>query len=191
MPKLITLLGFLVFYLILSPTLLVKPVLAQTYSIKEAQINITVNQDGSAHVEEIRIYDFRGDFTFAYLTKQLEPDQSLEPGRTQVYQIQDVEVCDERSCFTQIKNPQEFAAADNNRPNRHFYVKHGQREVEIRWFYRAYSTERTFKVSYFVPNMVTKHQDIAEIYWQLVGKDWDVRHNHVAAVIDLPPTNQW
>ncbi len=66
-----------------------KPSLAKDYSIDRVNIKNVVSVDGSINVEEERIYNFEGSYSFAYqyINKKGERD---EP-----YGLENFEVCDE------------------------------------------------------------------------------------------------
>ena len=56
----------------------------------------------------------------------------------------------------------------------------------IKWFYRAQNTKKTFLLSYTVTNAATRGQDIDEVYWQMVGSEWDIPELQVLVNFHLP-----
>ena len=95
-----------------------KPSLAKDYSIDRVNIKNVVSVDGSINVEEERIYNFEGSYSFAYqyINKKGERD---EP-----YGLENFEVCDENKCFEQknedINIPETFLVRDERE---RYYLK--------------------------------------------------------------------
>ena len=44
--------------------------------------------------------------------------------------------------------------------------------VYLKWYYEAYSENKTFTLKYRIDHAVTNQKDISEYYWQLIGDEW-------------------
>lgn len=145
---------------------------AKSYQIDEVKIRAEVNRNGSMDVEETRTYSFDGSFSFAYQTIERQGE------RKEKYNLSNLEICDEAGCYGRIWN-------DENLPRR-FYLVEKEDEYYIKWFYRASNTTKQFKLKYRVDNAVTIRDDVAELYWQLVGDKWEIGQKNISAEIYWP-----
>lgn len=48
------------------------------------------------------------------------------------------------------------------------------------------SATRTYKISYKVEDVITKYSDIAELYWQFIGNDFEISAKNITGKIKLP-----
>lgn len=157
----------------------------RSYSIQSVNIDANVRTDGSMEVVEQRLYNFDGDFKFAYHVIEKNPDQSTDPGRTEPYQIRVKNVCDEVQCYRFIDPTKvDFENRRANPPDT-FTAFQNKNEVYIQWHYSAEDEKKTFTVNYLVDNAITLHSDIAELYWQFVGKEWDLSQRNVFVNIEM------
>ena len=124
--------------------------LAKDYSIDEVKIINTVNRDGSMAVEERRVYNFDGSYSFAYqyINEKGERD---EP-----YVLENFEICDENKCYRQKEDENNVAGT--------FFVRNEADRYYLKWFYKANSEKKTFSLKYRVKNVVDLGQDLAQIY---------------------------
>src|SRR3972149_4249653 len=74
--------------------------LAKEYSIDSLTVDAVIQPDGSMEVTEQRVYDFRDDFAFAYQYLFHRPDQTLDPHRSEPYQLRVKSICDELLCYS-------------------------------------------------------------------------------------------
>ena len=149
-----------------------KPSLAKDYSIDRVNIKNVVSVDGSINVEEERIYNFEGSYSFAYqyINKKGERD---EP-----YGLENFEVCDENKCFEQ-KNE------DINIPET-FLVRDERERYYLKWFYKARDEKKTFKIRYKIKNAVDLGEDFGQIYWKAIGDEWEVSQRNIKIDFELP-----
>lgn len=147
---------------------------AKSYSIGPVSIRAQVNRDGSMLIEERRTFNFSGDFTFAYqyINKKGE--------RKEPYGLKEIKVCESSGCYEQIA-PDDVAKVPMT-----FYVRDEGDRYYIKWFYKANSESKEFVLSYLVNNAVTLQRDVAEIYWQVIGDDWEIVQEKVNIDFVLP-----
>ena len=149
-----------------------KVVWAKSYSIDEVAITNTVNRDGSMNVEEARRYNFSGSYSYAYeyINKK---GQRNEP-----YLIDSFEVCETDFCYKQTEG--------NTGEVETFYVADEGSRYYVKWYYSATDQIKNFRIDYRVSNAVALNPDNAEIYWQAIGKDWDISQSNIKVIYNLP-----
>ena len=150
-------------------------VLAKSYSIDKVDIRAEVKNDGSMDVMEDRLFNFNGDYTFAYEYIEKAGNRDIN------YILENIELCDDKGCYQKLYRPD-----DNSKIPATFYVKEEKDSYYVKWFYKASNEKKNFKLKYTVKNAVTTHQDVAELYWQLVGSDWEIGQKNILAEIKLP-----
>jgi uncharacterized membrane protein len=109
------------------------PLIEQTYRLLP---------DGTAEVEEIRTFRFRGTFSFAFIERELQGDY----GR---YGIEYIGVWD----------------ADSGEKLR-YETSSGPGTARIKWFYTASHETRRFTVRYRIENAVQRYVDVAQFHWK-------------------------
>jgi uncharacterized membrane protein len=166
---------FFAFLFLLSPSL----ILAKDYSIPKVDIEVNLQKDGSALVKESRTYKFDGSFSWADEWINLKPKCS----GCKNYKISDFSLEDKKGLY--VKNSSGMPQS--------FYLEEQEDKFYVKWFYSAVNESKTFTLKYKIQNAITNHKDIAEFYWQLVGKDWSKASNEVNAKVFLPqdaPSNK-
>ena len=137
-----------------------------------------INSDGSMNVKEIWDISINDTNT---LYKTFETDSSKYSG------IDDVSV-------KEITDGQEtyFIQDDAwsyNAPKNHYYgTENSDGDFEIGWgvSLENKSAIRQYEISYTVNDAITKYNDYAELYWQFVGRDFEVDANKITGTIYLP-----
>jgi len=157
------------------------PAKAKSYSIPQVDIKITIRPDGSALVEEKRLFNFNGEFTFAFQEINKNSSEREKP-----YLLTDFKVCDRRECYQQLEGS-DIKRADKNQLPETFYLEEKEKTYFVKWFYQANNQKKEFLFSYQIENAITLHQDIAELYWQLVGDNWEIPQKNIKAEIIFPP----
>jgi len=181
----------LIFFLswggIIGLLLIPSSVVAKEYTIDSVRIDVWLNQDGSALIEEEREFNFEGQFSYAYQYFNKYPDQKAKPGRTEPYLMTNFQVCEleKNQCYLPL--PSDYVKeADQVRPAGYYYLLDQKDRYYLKWFYRQTGGRRVFTVSYQVKNAITLHRDGAEFYWQLIGQDWSVAQDNITASVHLP-----
>ncbi len=190
---------FLVFLLFLfsliSSLLLSKPILAKSYSIDQTQIEIFLQSDGSAEVIEQRVFNFQGDYRFVYQKIPYQNEQSLtDSGRSEPYLLNNFELCEvdqssgvnQYDCYEFLEQNQVNLSEARNNPEKTFYVELRPNEYFLQWHYQALNEKKIFELRYEVENLLTQQNNVAELYWQFVGDDWEVAHGIIDITVWLP-----
>ena len=146
--------------------------------LNNLEFYVQVNQDASINVTEYWNIDIEETNT---LYKTFETDNTRYTG------ITDVKVTD----ITNGEN-KEFIKQDNWQyhvdKGNYYGTKNNQGDFEIGWgtgLENSYDTKK-YKIEYKVENAVTKYNDYAELYWQLIGEDFEISAEEVTGIIILP-----
>ncbi|MFH2118123.1 MAG: DUF2207 domain-containing protein, partial [Candidatus Paceibacterota bacterium] len=159
---------------------------AKEYSINSLTVDATIQPDGSMTVTEQRVYDFRDDFAFAYQYLYHQPDQTLDPHRSEPYEIRIRSLCDESKCYSFLPSNQVDLNDRRNNIIDTFTVAQDAKATYIQWHFSAIFEPKTFTLSYTVDNAVTIHEDAAELYWQFVGSEWEAPQRNILITVNLP-----
>lgn len=135
------------------------------YSIIDALIDLTVQQDGILHVNEKYTYSFEGTFNGVYRDIPLKTGESIEninvsvEGAYAKYQVLD----------------------ENGNKRLKVYLWADEAHTK-----KITDQEVTVKYSYDLKNVVTIFNDVGSLQYQLWGKNWDCKVEKMAANIHLP-----
>lgn len=132
-------------------------------------IDAEVFPDGSMSITEKRTYSFNGTFRGAWGFIN----------RTGNTEIIDVRVGESGMPYRQV------AVGTQDIPGT-YYVEYMRDQVYIDWSYSASNEQRTFIIEYLVKNAVIVHDDVAELYWEFIGDQSDVRTNYAQITLTLP-----
>lgn len=151
-----------------------KQTFAKSYYFPKVDVTINVQADGSIDVVEKRNANFNGSFTQIYWDIPLKVAQS----------ITNVSFKDETN--TQYK---QTAAPDTVlRPPFTFSANRNSSGEHIEGYFAAYNEVKTFTLSYSVSNVITKYNDVGQLYWKIIGDNWSARTDEVKATVTLPET---
>lgn len=141
------------------------------------EYDIILQEDGSMQVKEI--WDINIEDTNT-LFKTFQVDKEKYDG------IVDVSVSEQKkdgtvNNFTKVDKETYHVDKDC------FYALITQKgEFEIAWGAHAQDTTKQYKIEYTVKGAVKNYQDVAELYWQLIGKDSQIPIDLVKGQIQLP-----
>lgn len=141
---------------------------SKSFSLDKVDIRARIQPDGHLQIEENRTYTFRGSFSWADYRLPLKG----------IGEIRNFTLSDELSSYqraTREKPGTYFIEKDNNM----FYVK---------WFYRARNETRTFTLSYLASDVITRYEDVAELYFKFVGAGNNFPVQTVQVIIEFPQT---
>lgn len=146
--------------------------------LNSLKFDVQVNDDASINVTEYWDIDIEETNT---LYKTFKEDNTKYTG------ITDVKVTDISEGKTK-----EFIYQDEweyHVTNGKYYgTQNEDRDFEIGWgvgLDNDYDT-RQYKIEYKVENAITKYNDYAELYWQLIGEDFEISAEEVTGTITLP-----
>ncbi|HCC84127.1 MAG TPA: hypothetical protein DEP87_00350 [Candidatus Pacebacteria bacterium] len=159
----------------------------KSYTVGKVNIGAELKTDGSMQVVEQRLYNFSGDYKFAYRDFKLQPNQAKIPGRTESYELKNFEVCEEKNCYRQLRPDQVNWQSPRENPVGTFTVRQlNDQTLRVQWHFSAVSVSKVFTLKYVVVNAATLHGDTTELYWQWIGSDWTVFQENVRVTLGLP-----
>lgn len=146
--------------------------------LNSLEFYVEVNKDASINITEYWNIDIEETNT---LYKSFKTDNTKYTG------ITDVKVTD----ITHGKN-EEFSKQSNweyhvDKGN-YYGTKNKNGDFEIGWGVGLDNSNdtRQYKIEYKVENALTKYNDYAELYWQLIGEDFEISAGKVKGTIILP-----
>lgn len=144
--------------------------------LDKLKFDINVNEDGSMDVVETWNIDISHVNT---LYKTFETDKEKFTSIENV-QVKDITADKE---FSQINEEMYHVTKDC-----YYALTNSKGDFEIAWgvgFDNSYAT-RTYEISYTVKDAIGKYNDYAELYWQFIGKDFEVDADKITGKITLP-----
>jgi uncharacterized membrane protein len=141
--------------------LLLPIVVSKSYKYDYINVNVTFEKDGSVLVEQERAYDFRGEFSMAYL-------DLLKKG------AKDIE-------FISIKD-------EDLGVEPAYEIENDSRHLKITWYYKANNEIKRFKIDYRIIGAVEKYEDVAQFYWKII-EDEHAPINKLSILFILPESS--
>ncbi len=143
---------------------------ARSFRFTNLQLDAEVLPDGSLQIVEQRTAEFSGTFSGMYQWINRDPGVS----------IVDVTVAENGKPLTYRPGATDFGPAGT------FYTQEQSSRLYVDWSFSAINETKTFTISYRVLNQVKVHNDVAELYWQWVGAEWDQSVDNVSVRLTLP-----
>lgn len=164
----------LLFLIILCGLMMAVPLMAddtRVYEFTDLNITAEVLPDGSMLVSEERTVSFqKGKFSGLY--QWIKTDQGIA--------IEGI-VVEENG------RPYQFNPGSTYGPAGTYYLKREPDRLYIDWSFEAYGpATRTFVLKYKVLNAVKAYSDVAELYYQFVGDEWEKPVQKVLVSLRLP-----
>jgi uncharacterized membrane protein len=139
---------------------------AKDYRIEALQIEAQLATDGSVAIAETRVYAFDGAFHYAFRTLPTREGVSYDDIR--------------------ISESNQFYQESGTDEPGSFRVMRREGALEVRWFFDARTTRRTFTVHYRASGVIERYDDAAVLYFMFVGADWDRPTAHVTVRVAPP-----
>lgn len=163
----------LLFILLITIHLLIMPVStveARSLEIVQVNIDAEVLPNGDLKVVENRTIDFKGQFRGA--------DQKIYFKNIPIYSGVTVREGDNHYSLVN-----QFPTVD---PGTYSIRVYGEEYFVIDWSFDAYDEKRTFTVEYIARDAVAAHADVAELYYQFIGDEWEFSSLSVLVNLVLP-----
>lgn len=155
---------------------------AGSLNLNNLDFKVQINNDGSMNITETWNIHIRQTNT---LYKTFNTDSSKYSGITDVT----VEEITNGMTNNFIRNSNwEYHVAKN-----HYYgTKNEDGDFEIGWGVELDNSSgtRKYEISYTVKDAITKYNDYSELYWQFVGKDFEINATKITGTIYLPSNVQ-
>ena len=147
----------------------VTTVSARSVAVESVVIEADVKADGSMDVTESYQVYFEGQWNGMF--RWIYPGEGMH--------ISDIRVEEDSRPFQ--RNPD----TDYGPPGTFFIREEGDR-IFVDWSLDAFNTARTYTFQYRVNNAVLIHHDVAELYYQFIGAEWDIPFEQVQVTLTLP-----
>lgn len=144
-------------------------VLARSHRFLDLEIDARVGADGLVRVTETHSVQFDG--TFSGMFQWFDTSRDIE--------LSDVVVSEGGIAYQRLDT-------DAPGPAGTYFVRESEDEVYVDWSFEASDEVRHFELSYVLHNVILKHEDVAEFYYQFVGDRWDQPRDRMRAVLSLP-----
>ena len=163
---------------LISKNLLIE-VKAEDYSnlyLNKLEFYVEINSDGSMDVTETWNIDIRNTNT---LYKTFEIDSKKYSS------VENVLVKDVTANMELTHINQEMYHVTKNC---YYGLKNSKGDFEIAWGVGLDNSHdiRTYEISYTVKDVIGKYNDYSELYWQFVGKDFEIDAEKITGAIKLP-----
>ena len=167
---------------VLALFLLPQTASAKSYEIPQVTIDATVQNDGNLHVREERTFSFDG--TFSALWWEFEKIPSYASLQVNSVSLEQAGTTKELSSV-----PFVLSWRDTGGPSYSSYSVDSPKNT-VYVFFPAADETVTVVLDYTIVDVVSVYQDIAEIYWQIVGSSWAADSENVSMNLSLPvPAN--
>ncbi len=150
-------------------------------SLENVNYNIEINTDGSMDVEEIWNIDIEETNT---LFKEFKID------RTKYSDIVNGSVS---TVIDGVEVPlEDYMEYAYHLPTNEYYFLNLGSSYEVAWGtgLENSSAKRTYIIRYTVVDAIAKYNDVAEMYWQLFGNDFEIPIKKLTGTITLPENAQ-
>lgn len=137
----------------------------RSYTIDQAFIELTVENNGLLHVDEIYDYKFQGTFNGVYRDIPLKAGERIE------------------NINVTAKGAYPVLKANDEDGKKHLKIYLYADEEHTK---KISDTEVYVYISYDMKNVVTLFDDVAGLQYKLWGEDWDVGTDVISAVVHLP-----
>ena len=146
--------------------------------LNSLEFYVEVNQDASINVTEYWDIDIEETNT---LYKSFKTDNTKYTGITNV---KVTDMTDGANKLLSIQDNWQYHVDKG----KYYGTKNQNGDFEIGWgvgLDNSYDT-RQYKIQYKVENAIAKYNDYAELYWQLIGEDFEISADKVTGTIILP-----
>ena len=151
---------------------------AGSLDLNKLDFNVQINEDGSMNVTET--WDI-------YISQTNTLYKSFKPDSNKYSKITDVTVkeitSESEKIFTKTNEWAYHVEKDC-----YYGTKNQDGDFEIGWGVGLDNSRETkkYEISYTVKDVITKYNDYAELYWQFIGKDFEISADKITGTIYLP-----
>jgi len=148
----------------------------RSYFISRYNINVLVNKDGSANIEDILTYNFDGQFNG--VTRDVDFSQTKGLQNQKVYLL-------ENDKLKELTINSGNSLDDTGSPGTYNFALEDP-FAKFKIFETSENQEKTFVIKYKLLDVVTKYKDTAEFNRKLVDTRWETRLDNIKIKITLP-----
>ena len=148
------------------------------FDFEKLNFDATLKEDGS--MEVVETWDIEINGMTNTLFKTFNIDNSRFSG------ITDVKVCEVKKGNEEydfkLKN-QEVYHVDKDC---YYALVNSSGKFEIAWGINESSGHKTYKVYYKFNNCIKRYNDVAELYWQCIGRDFEINIDKITGTVHIP-----
>lgn len=162
--------GLVFMTLVLGLVMTTRAAQARDYTIDKYRVNVQVQPNGDATVEQRITYDFDGAFHGVYYNQDVNGIQGFADPTVSV-----------------VKNGQQTQLTQSTSQQANtFLTTKKDDNYKMKVFYPASDETVTFIYRYRLLGVITNYQDTAEMNWKIIGQAWDEPLHNVAIKVQLP-----
>lgn len=143
---------------------------ARSLEIVQVDIRAEIMPNGDLKIVENRTIDFNGQFRGA--------DLKIYFKDIELYSR--VQVREGENYYTLVE---QFPTSE---PGTYSIKDFGEEYFMVDWSFDVFNEKRTFTIEYIARDAVIAHNDVAELYYQFVGDEWDFPSSNVLVTLVLP-----
>ncbi len=141
---------------------------ARDYRMSRLDVDIHLQDDGSMHVREDREFAFEGRYSEVYRTFPLDGPAHFDH-------------------FRVFEDDWEYTQNESKEPGT-FRIISKNNEQELQVFFSARDVTRTFSIRYVANGAVTRYEDAALLYYQIISDEWTKPIYNITAHV-YPPVS--
>ena len=150
------------------------PAWAREYEMVQTTIDATVGTDGSMDVQEERIFAFDGSFNGVYWNL---PQGEFQGRYVTVDVVEAGEFVNGEAISYELSN-----SGDNNT----YSIESYGSSLRLKIYARHSNENAHFYIVYRLNDVVSRHADVSELYWQFVTEGWDEETQNITCTVHLP-----
>lgn len=139
---------------------------AKSFHIRQYHVQINLQKNGDALVQQQITYHFNGNFNGVYYNQDTAGIGRLSQAKVTV-------------------GNQQFRQSTSAAP-RTYSLIHQRNNTRFKVYYPAHNQTVTFNYQYRLSGVVTNYRDTAEMNWKIIGSAWDVALKNVRITVQLP-----
>lgn len=182
-----------IIFMTLAIVLFSKNVEAKSYNIENMDMQVTINDDGSAQIKHSLKYNFNGSYNGIYIDIPYNLEDSEYESVAGQNKINDelyngdeviVEKVVESTNGKDIQHQLVKSAVNGDKAK--YTVANTDGMYRIKVYSPSNNEKKTFDLYYTIKNLCVKHNDVGELYYNFIGGKWECDINKLNIDIYLP-----
>ena len=182
-----------IIFMTLAIVLFSKNVEAKSYNIENMDMQVTINDDGSAQIKHSLKYNFNGNNNGIYIDIPYNLEDSEYESVAGQNKINDelyngdeviVEKVVESTNGKDIQHQLVKSAVNGDKAK--YTVANTDGMYRIKVYSPSNNEKKTFDLYYTIKNLCVKHNDVGELYYNFIGGKWECDINKLNIDIYLP-----
>ncbi len=162
------------------------------YTIENYYIDADIRENGDLEVTELIV--LKGSFN-GYIRDIVYKNNSLGNSgyaNNKIYNASDIELIDisaknVKNVSFETINDQDYKSLKVNQASNLGYLENDiVNGKSYKMYYKSNHDKVAFKLKYIVKDVVVLHNDVAEVYWMFIGKEYDDKINDLKIKVNLP-----